>query len=61
MPLGSLGSVDGSRALALVRLDRAAEALAAGAALTADAVPISLIKPAWAHFAMAPTPRTEAV
>jgi tRNA-modifying protein YgfZ len=61
VPLGSLGSVDGSRALALVRLDRAAEALAAGAALTADAVPISLIKPAWAHFAMAPTPRTEAV
>ena len=61
VPLGSLGSVDGSRALALVRLDRAAEALAAGAALTADAVPISLIKPAWAHFAMGPTPRTEAV
>jgi tRNA-modifying protein YgfZ len=61
VPLGSLGSVDGSRALALVRLDRAAEALAAGTAITADGVPVRLVKPAWAHFAMAPTPRTEAV
>jgi tRNA-modifying protein YgfZ len=61
VPLGSLGSVDGSRALALVRVDRAAEALAAGAAITADDVPVSLIKPAWAHFAMGPASRTEAV
>ncbi|HEU0061778.1 MAG TPA: folate-binding protein [Hyphomicrobiaceae bacterium] len=61
VPLGSLGSVDGSRGLALVRLDRAAEALAAGTTITADAVPISLSKPAWAQFAMTPAPRTEAV
>jgi len=59
--LGSLGSIDGRRALALVRLDRAAEALAAGAVITADAVPISLIKPVWAQFATAPAPGTEAV
>jgi hypothetical protein len=59
--LGSLGSVDGSRALALVRLDRAAEALAADIAITADGVPVRLVKPAWANFALAPPPRTEAV
>ena len=58
-PLGSLGSVSGRRALALVRLDRAAEALGNGAVLTAAGIAISLIKPAWASFDMAAT-RTEA-
>jgi folate-binding protein YgfZ len=58
--LGSIGSVDGNRALALVRLDRAAEALAKGAILTAAAVPVRLSKPAWANFELAPPTRTEA-
>ncbi|HEX2336191.1 MAG TPA: folate-binding protein [Hyphomicrobiaceae bacterium] len=58
-PLGSLGSVNGRRALALVRLDRAAEALGNGAVLTAAGIAISLIKPAWASFDMAAT-RAEA-
>jgi tRNA-modifying protein YgfZ len=54
-PLGSIGSVSGRRALALVRLDRAAEALANGAALTAAGIAIRLLKPAWASFDMAAT------
>ena len=58
-PLGSIGSVNGQRALALVRLDRAAEALCNGTVLTAAGIAISLIKPAWASFDMAAT-RTEA-
>ena len=59
-PLGSLGSVDGRRALALLRLDRASEALAKSTAITADGVALSLIKPAWASFAMPAGTRTEA-
>ncbi|HEU0157696.1 MAG TPA: folate-binding protein [Hyphomicrobiaceae bacterium] len=57
--LGAIGSVDGSRGLALVRLDRAAEALAKGVVLSAEAVPIRLSKPAWARFEMTPSTRTE--
>jgi tRNA-modifying protein YgfZ len=59
--LGSIGSVDGNRALALLRLDRAAEAFAKGAGLTAAAVPVRLSKPAWATFDLAPPTRTEAI
>jgi tRNA-modifying protein YgfZ len=59
--LGSIGSVDGTRGLALVRLDRAAEALAKGAVLTAEAVPVRLSKPAWANFDLARPTRTEAI
>jgi hypothetical protein len=57
--LGSIGSVDGRRGLALVRLDRAAEALAKGVVLSAEAVPVRLSKPAWAQFEMTPPARTE--
>jgi tRNA-modifying protein YgfZ len=60
LSLGFIGSVAGSRGLALVRLDRAAEALAAGAILTADGIPVSLLKPAWGSFEMAPATRSEA-
>ncbi|MGB7036167.1 MAG: hypothetical protein WBD71_11625 [Xanthobacteraceae bacterium] len=35
----------------LVRLDRAAEAIADGGTLTAAGVPVRLVKPAWARFA----------
>jgi folate-binding protein YgfZ len=48
--IGTLGSVCGSRGLAMVRLDRAAEALQAGVPLTAGGVTIALVKPAWATF-----------
>jgi hypothetical protein len=55
--IGSIGSVTGTRGLALVRLDRAAEASAKGQALLADGVAISLKKPEWATFELEPGPK----
>jgi len=52
--IGTVGSVTGSDALALVRLDRAAEALAKGISLTAGGVAVALRKPDWANFELAP-------
>jgi hypothetical protein len=52
--IGSVGSVAGTQALALVRLDRAAEAAAKGDRLTAGGVAITLRKPQWATFDLAP-------
>jgi tRNA-modifying protein YgfZ len=60
VPIGALGSVDGRRALALLRLDRAAEALANGVGITADDIPITLLQPSWASFAVPTAARTEA-
>jgi tRNA-modifying protein YgfZ len=50
MPIGTLGSIDGSSGLALIRLDRAEEAKAQGVALRAGDVPISLRIPPWARL-----------
>ena len=52
--IGSVGSVAGTQALALVRLDRAAEAAAKGDRLMAGGVAITLRKPQWATFDLAP-------
>jgi folate-binding Fe-S cluster repair protein YgfZ len=60
VPIGALGSVDGRRALALLRLDRAAEALANGVGITAADTPITLLQPSWASFAVPTAARTEA-
>ena len=49
--LGTFGSAAEGRGLALLRLDRAAEAVAAGDALNAGGVELRLVKPAWAQFA----------
>ena len=49
--VGTMGSAARGRGLAMLRLDRAAEALAAGATLSAGGVPIRLVKPEWARFA----------
>ncbi len=49
-PVGTLGSTEGGRGIALLRLDRVDEALAAGGTLAAGATPIHLIKPDWARF-----------
>jgi tRNA-modifying protein YgfZ len=49
--VGTMGSAAGGRGLAMVRLDRVEEALAAGTTLAAGGVPIRLVKPAWARFA----------
>src|SRR5262249_51392804 len=49
-PIGPFGSSAGGRALALLRLDRAADALAAGAPLVAGGATLRLVKPDWARF-----------
>jgi tRNA-modifying protein YgfZ len=50
-PVGTFGSSANGRALALLRLDRAADALAAGQDLVAGNVTLRLVKPDWARFA----------
>lgn len=50
--IGQVLSVVGNRGLALVRLDRAQQAVTAGDTLTANEMPVSLEKPAWAKFDM---------
>ena len=49
--IGMLGSSAKGRGLALLRLDRAADALTAGETLTAGGIPIQPVKPDWATFA----------
>ncbi len=48
--LGSLGSASAGNAIALLRLDRVADALAQGEPLMAGTTPIRLVKPDWARF-----------
>ena len=52
--IGTVGSVSGRQGLALLRLDRAAEAEAKGQPITSAGVPIALRKPGWATFELAP-------
>jgi hypothetical protein len=49
--VGTMGSAAAGCGLAMLRLDRVAEALAAGTTLSAGGVPIRLVKPDWARFA----------
>lgn len=46
-PIGSLGSTEGASGLAIVRIDRAGEAMAAGTPILAAGAEISLALPAW--------------
>jgi hypothetical protein len=46
-----MGSAAAGRGLALLRLDRVADALATGTPLTAGGLPIRIVKPDWAQFA----------
>ncbi|MGV2067080.1 CAF17-like 4Fe-4S cluster assembly/insertion protein YgfZ [Agrobacterium sp. 22-226-1] len=46
-PIGALGTVCGNRALAIVRIDRIADALASGTPLLAETVPVTVALPAW--------------
>jgi tRNA-modifying protein YgfZ len=48
--VGMLGSTAKGRGLALVRLDRVADARAAGTPLQAGGIAIRVVKPAWATF-----------
>jgi tRNA-modifying protein YgfZ len=52
MPIGTLGSVSGASGLALIRLDRAEAATAAGKPMTAGAVKLALRRPSFARFAV---------
>ncbi|MGC1251398.1 MAG: folate-binding protein [Xanthobacteraceae bacterium] len=49
--VGTIGSAAGGRGVALVRLDRVADAMAQGGSLTAGSAAIKLVKPDWARFA----------
>jgi tRNA-modifying protein YgfZ len=49
--VGTLGSSAQGRGVAMLRLDRVADALAAGVPLTAGGVEMRPVKPAWARFA----------
>jgi folate-binding protein YgfZ len=49
--IGTFGSSVAGHALALLRLDRAADAIAAGAPLVAGGATLRLVKPDWARFA----------
>jgi hypothetical protein len=48
---GTLGSTAKGRGLALLRLDRVADALESGTPLNAGGIAIHVVKPAWARFA----------
>ena len=57
--IGKVGSVAGRRALAMLRLDRAAEAKAKGEPLMAGGIEIALRKPDWATFDLEPAAAAE--
>jgi hypothetical protein len=52
--IGRLGSVAGTRGLALIRLDRAAEFAEKGVPLQAGTVPVEIEIPSWASFSLSP-------
>jgi folate-binding protein YgfZ len=49
--IGTVGSTAHGKGLALLRLDRVADALASATPLTAGGVPIRAVKPSWGTFA----------
>ncbi|WP_312361461.1 folate-binding protein YgfZ [Ensifer sp.] len=57
--IGTLGTVRGASALAIVRIDKAGEAMANGVPLLAGDVPVTLTLPAWTGLAF-PTTADEA-
>jgi hypothetical protein len=52
VPIGTLGSVSGTSGLALIRLDRAEDAVSHGKALTAGGTKLTLRQPGFARFAV---------
>ena len=55
--IGTLGSSAAGHGIALLRLDRAADAMTAGVPLTAGGVALRIVGPAWAHFPMPGQPK----
>ncbi|AVA20926.1 MULTISPECIES: folate-binding protein YgfZ [unclassified Rhizobium] len=58
-PIGTLGSTDGAKGLAIVRIDRAGEAIAAGTPILAADREVLLALPAWSGLSF-PTQSDEA-
>jgi folate-binding protein YgfZ len=52
-PIGTLGSVSGALGLAIVRIDRAADAINSGTPITAEGAPVTVELPAWTGLAFA--------
>ncbi len=52
-PIGKLGSTAGGHGIAMIRLDRAADALARGEMLSAGGIPIRIRRSNWARFSLA--------
>jgi len=50
-PVGMIGSAANGRGLALLRLDRVADAQSAGTPLTAGGIVLRVVRPDWATFA----------
>jgi folate-binding Fe-S cluster repair protein YgfZ len=50
--IGKTGSATDGRGLAMIRLDRAADALAAGETIRAGGLPVRLEKPDWVTFSV---------
>jgi len=55
--LGILGSTAQGHGLAMLRLDRAAEAMTAGLPLIAGGIELKLVKPSWAQFTFPGEPK----
>jgi folate-binding protein YgfZ len=49
--VGTLGSTAGGRGIAMLRLDRVEDAIAAGVPITAGGIELRVAKPEWARFA----------
>lgn len=58
-PMGTLGSIAGTKGLAIVRIDRAGEANAAGMSILADNIEVSVSLPVWSGLSF-PAPADEA-
>lgn len=50
-PVGTLGSISGTQGLAIVRIDRAADAMNAGTPITADGITVTVALPGWTGLA----------
>ncbi|MGI9408097.1 MAG: YgfZ/GcvT domain-containing protein [Hyphomicrobiaceae bacterium] len=59
-PIGTLGSSSGNLGIAMIRLDRAAKAEAAGTPITVDGVALRLKVPEWADFEIAEKQKEDA-
>lgn len=57
-PIGTLGTVTGNRGLAIVRIDRAGEAISTDAGILAADVPVELALPTWSGLSF-PTSASE--